>query len=241
MHVNNELGTINDIATIATLAKKKGALVHVDAAQSPGKAELDLANWPIDLLSLSAHKFYGPKGVGALFVRQNPKIRLEPLCYGGGHEMGLRPGTVPTQQVVAMGEAARLVNHQAEQERIRITRLRDHLFDKLTKLNGVHINALHAKRVPHCLNIAFDGVDGEALLYALTDIAVSSGSACTSATLEPSHVLQAIRLPAQLADASIRLSLGRFLDEQDIDFVCEHLRARVQWLRHIAGYGVVTL
>lgn len=236
MHVNNELGTVNDIATLASLAKQKGALVHVDAAQSPGKADINLAEWPIDLLSLSAHKFYGPKGVGALFVRQNPRIRLEPLCYGGGHEKGLRPGTVPTHQVVGMGEAARQLRLQSDEERSRVSRLRDDLYHELTSLGGVRINGLHAERVPHCLNVAFEGVDGEALLYALADIAVSTGSACTSATLEPSHVLRAIGLPARLADASIRISLGRFVEGQDMEFVGEHIRSRVEWLRSISGY-----
>ncbi|MFV0476508.1 MAG: IscS subfamily cysteine desulfurase [Parahaliea sp.] len=217
MHVNNELGTINDIAAIAEHTRAAGVLLHVDAAQSVGKVAVDMRAWPVDLLSLSAHKFYGPKGIGALYVRRNPPVSLQAQIHGGGHERGMRSGTLPTHQIVGMGEAARIARETMVEEAARLLALRQRFWQGVSMLPDVRLNGSPMQRVPGALNIAFGGIDGETLLMALQGLAISSGSACTSASLAPSHVLQAIGLDDELAHASLRFSFGRFTSEADID------------------------
>jgi len=221
MHVNNELGVIQDIQAIGALCREKGILFHVDGAQSVGKIAIDLSALPIDLLSISAHKIYGPKGMGALYVRRRPKINLVAQIHGGGHERGMRSGTLATHQIVGMGEAIALANQNmaAEVERIKV--LRESLWNGLKQLDDVFLNGHETQRVPGILNVSFAGVDGESLMMGLNDIAVSSGSACTSASLEPSYVLKAIGRSDELAHAGIRFSVGRFTTQQDIDYVVQ--------------------
>lgn len=231
MWVNNETGVVQDLAAIAELVKAKGALLHVDAAQAIGKVEVDVSRLPIDLLSLSAHKVYGPKGVGALYVRREPRVRLQPLLYGGGHEHGLRSGTLAVHQLVGMGAAYHLAQQVGSAELPRIAYLRERLWAGLSALGGVYQNTDTAARVPHCLNVFFDGVDGEALLVSLRDVAVSSGSACNSANPEPSHVLLAMGLTRVRAHNSLRLSLGRFTTEAQIDQAIAHFATQLQRLR----------
>ena len=221
MHVNNELGVIQDIASIGDLCRQKGVLFHVDGAQSVGKIAIDLTAMPIDLLSISAHKIYGPKGMGALYVRRRPKINLVAQIHGGGHERGMRSGTLATHQIVGMGEAIALAVSQLEQEGARITSLRELLWNGLQQLDEIYLNGHATQRVPGILNVSFAGVDGESLMMGLNDIAVSSGSACTSASLEPSYVLKAIGRSNELAHAGIRFSVGRFTTQQDIEYVIE--------------------
>lgn len=216
MHVNNEIGTVHDIAALGAVVRERGVLFHVDAAQSTGKLPIDLKALPVDLMSFSAHKTYGPKGVGALYVRRALEVRPDAIIHGGGHERGMRSGTLPTHQIVGMGEAFAIAGAQMHSEGERISRLRDTLMAGLSELSGVHLNGSAEQRVPHNLNLAFDGVDGELLLLSLRDLAVSTGSACTSATVEPSYVLRGIGLPDALAHSSIRLSLGRFTTEDEV-------------------------
>ncbi|MFN3581742.1 MAG: IscS subfamily cysteine desulfurase [Pseudomonas sp.] len=216
MHVNNEIGTINDIAALGSIARAAGVLMHVDAAQSTGKLPIDLRQLPVDLMSLCAHKTYGPKGVGALYVRRDPDIKLEALIHGGGHERGMRSGTLATHQIVGMGESFALAGQCMAAEAERIAGLHQLLLTALAELPDVTLNGSATQRVPHNLNLAFGGVDGELLLLALKDLAVSSGSACNSATVEPSYVLRALGLPDALAQGSLRLSLGRFTTESDV-------------------------
>jgi len=231
MHANNEIGVINDIAAIGAVCRAAGVLFHVDAAQSAGKVPIDLAVMKIDLMSLSAHKMYGPKGIGALFVRRLPPVKLTPQIHGGGHERGLRSGTLATHQIVGFGEAARILREEMERENARIKSLRDRLWSHLKQLGGVHLNGDADRRLPGNLNVAFDGVSGETLLLALDDVAVSSGSACTSATVEPSYVLRALGLPDELAHASLRFTIGRFTTEAEIDRAARRVVEVVERLR----------
>lgn len=231
MHVNNEIGVINDIAALGALVRERGILFHVDAAQSTGKLPINLKQLPVDLMSFSAHKSYGPKGVGALYVRRSPDVRIEALIHGGGHERGMRSGTLAPHQLVGMGEAFALAGVQMKAENQRIAALRTQLLEGLADLDGVSLNGSAEQRVPHNLNLAFAGVDGELLLLALRDLALSTGSACTSASVEPSYVLRTIGLPDELAHSSIRLSLGRFTTEEDIRHAAEVLCKAVSRLR----------
>ncbi|WP_394240108.1 IscS subfamily cysteine desulfurase [Halopseudomonas laoshanensis] len=234
MHVNNEVGTINDIAALGAVAHAGGALMHVDAAQSTGKLPIDLRSLPVDLMSFCAHKTYGPKGIGALFVRRDPQLKLEALIHGGGHERGMRSGTLATHQIVGMGESFALAAQLMEADNQRIAQLRDRLLAGLAELPGVSLNGSAEQRVPHNLNLAFAGVDGELLLLALKDLAVSSGSACNSASVEPSFVLRAMGVPDPLAHSSLRLSLGRFTTQEDIDQAATMLCQVVARLRQAA-------
>ena len=231
MQVNNELGVVNDIAAIGAVVKAAGALLHVDAAQSAGKLPIDLAQLPVDLMSFSAHKVYGPKGIGALFVRRSPDLRLECQIHGGGHERGMRSGTLPTHQAVGMGEAFRLAALALGEESARLHQLRQRLLRGLAQLPGVHLNGHTEHTVPGIVNLAFEGVDGETLLLSLRTLAVSSGSACMSATMEPSYVLRGIGGPDSLAQSALRISFGRFTTDADIDMAIVALREVLPRLR----------
>ncbi|MEM7421281.1 MAG: IscS subfamily cysteine desulfurase [Pseudomonadota bacterium] len=234
MHVNNELGVIQDIQTIGELCRDKGILFHVDGAQSVGKIAIDLAELPVDLLSISAHKMYGPKGMGALFVRRRPKINLVAQIHGGGHERGMRSGTLATHQIVGMGEAISLAVTNLADEGKRIMALREALWKGIEQVGDVYLNGHETQRIPGILNVSFAGVDGESLMMGLNDIAVSSGSACTSASLEPSYVLKAIGRSNELAHAGIRFSVGRFTTQDDIDYVITKVTDVVTRLRDAA-------
>lgn len=231
MHVNNEIGTATDVAAIGAITRARNILFHVDAAQSAGKLPIDLSAWPVDLMSLSAHKVYGPKGIGALFVRRNPQVRIEPQIHGGGHERGMRSGTLPTHQIVGMGEAFEIARQEMAGESERIAGLREQLRTGLQDIEGVRLNGHLQQRVAGILNLSFAGVDGETLLMALKDLAVSSGSACNSATVAPSYVIKALGVADDLALASIRFSLGRFTGEDDIAITLDAVRQTVQRLR----------
>jgi cysteine desulfurase len=234
MHVNNEIGVIQDVAAIGALCREKGVLFHSDAAQSAGKVPIDVNGMNIDLLSLSAHKIYGPKGIGALYVRRKPRVRIEAQIHGGGHERGMRSGTLATHQCVGMGEAYRIAREEmaAEGERIRV--LRDRLFGALKEMPEVYVNGDLDHRVAGNLNISFNFVEGESLIMALKDIAVSSGSACTSASLEPSYVLRALGRNDELAHSSIRFTIGRFTTTEEIDFTARLVREKVNKLRELS-------
>lgn len=234
MHINNEIGTINDIVRLGEIAKQNKAVFHVDAAQSLGKINIDLANSPIDLMSFSGHKIYGPKGVGALYTRRKPRVRLAAQIHGGGHERGLRSGTLPTHQVVGMGEACRIAHEQMNSEYERIKSLRDRLWNGLSDIEEVHINGHLDHTYPGIFNISFNFVEGESLIMALNKLAVSSGSACTSASLEPSYVLRALGRSDELAHSSIRFSIGRFTEEKDIDRAIEEVKNSIQRLRYMS-------
>lgn len=231
MHVNNEIGVLNPIAEIAELTRAKGIVFHVDAAQSTGKLVLDLQALKVDLLSISAHKMYGPKGIGALYVRRNPKVHIEAQIHGGGHERGMRSGTLATHQIVGLGEAAAIAAQEMQQEMQRIQALRDRFWQGLQVLYGIQLNGDAEQRIASNLNISFADVDGETLLMGLKDLALSTGSACTSADIEPSYVLKAIGLPDQLAHSSLRFSFGRYTTEQEIDAALAHVISVVQRLR----------
>jgi cysteine desulfurase len=218
MHVNNELGTVNDVAAIGALCRSRSVLFHVDAAQSVGKIPVDVQAMTIDLMSISAHKLYGPKGIGCLFVRRDPSVKIAAQIHGGGHERGMRSGTLATHQIVGMGEAAAIANRELNQEIEYITALRDKFWSGLQALDCVSLNGTLEHHIPGILNVSFAGVDGETLLMSLHDIAVSTGSACTSATVEPSYVLKTLGLNDELAHASIRFSMGRFTTEEEIDY-----------------------
>ncbi|MBK6286777.1 MAG: IscS subfamily cysteine desulfurase [Gammaproteobacteria bacterium] len=235
MHVNNELGTINDIAALGAVCRERGVLFHVDAAQSAGKMALDLQLLPVDLMSLSAHKMYGPKGAGALYVRRLPRVGLEAQMHGGGHERGMRSGTLATHQVVGMGEAARIAVAEMDQDAARIGALRERLWQKLRTIDGVALNGHPEARLAGALNLRFAGVEGETLIMAMKDLAVSSGSACSSASLEPSHVLRAIGLSDEQAHASIRFSLGRYTSEAEIDIAAAAIGTALARLREVPG------
>ncbi|RRV78918.1 IscS subfamily cysteine desulfurase [Stutzerimonas stutzeri] len=234
MHVNNEIGTINDITAIGELTRARGILFHVDAAQSTGKVEIDLEKMKVDLMSFSAHKTYGPKGVGALYVRRKPRVRLEAQMHGGGHERGMRSGTLATHQLVGMGEAFRIAKQEMEQENERIRALRDRFYKQVEHLEELYVNGSMTARVPHNLNLSFNYVEGESLIMALKDLAVSSGSACTSASLEPSYVLRALGRNDELAHSSIRFTFGRFTTEEEIDYAAQKVCEAVTKLRELS-------
>ncbi len=234
MMVNNELGTITDVAAIGDITRARGIYFHVDAAQATGKVDIDLSTLKVDLMSFSAHKTYGPKGIGALYVRRTPRVRLKAQMHGGGHERGMRSGTLPTHQIVGMGEAFELAGREMVAEQQRLAGLRDRLWQGLQDLEEVYLNGDAQQRVANHLNVSFNFVEGESLMMALKDVAVSSGSACTSATLEPSYVLRALGLSDELAHSSIRFSLGRFTTEADIDAVLAHARFAVEKLRDLS-------
>ncbi|TAN77031.1 MAG: IscS subfamily cysteine desulfurase [Gallionella sp.] len=234
MLVNNEIGVIQDIAAIGEICREKGILFHVDAAQATGKVVIDLQRLKVDLMSFSAHKTYGPKGIGALYVRRKPRVRLEAQMHGGGHERGMRSGTLPTHQIVGMGEAFRLAQLEMAQENERIRMLRDRLLNGLMSMEEVHINGDMEQRVPHNLNLSFNFVEGESLIMAIKDVAVSSGSACTSASLEPSYVLRALGRSDELAHSSIRFSVGRFTTVEEVDYVVELLKNKIGKLRELS-------
>jgi len=234
MHVNNEIGVIQDIQAIGEIARENKVILHVDAAQSPGKEKIDLQAMKVDLMSFSAHKIYGPKGIGALFVRRKPRIRIESQMHGGGHERGMRSGTLPTHQIVGMGEAFRLAEVEMDDDNVRIKALRDRLLDGLKDIEEVYINGDIQHRVPHNLNMSFNFVEGESLIMALKDIAILSGLACTSASLEPSYVLRALGRDDELAHSSLRFSIGRFTTEQDVDHAIKVIRTAVSKLRDLS-------
>jgi cysteine desulfurase len=234
MYVNNEIGVIQDVPAIGEMLRERGIIFHVDAAQATGKIDIDLSSLKVDLMSFSAHKTYGPKGVGALYVRRKPRIRIEAQIHGGGHERGMRSGTLPTHQIVGMGEAFRLAKLEMATENERIRMLRDRLFEGLSTMEEIYVNGDMDRRVPHNLNVSFNYVEGESLIMAVKDLAVSSGSACTSASLEPSYVLRALGRSDELAHSSIRFSVGRFTTEEEIDFAIALLRDKVGKLREMS-------
>ncbi len=234
IHVNNEIGTVNDITAIGELTRSRGILLHVDAAQSTGKVEIDLEKMKVDLMSFSAHKTYGPKGVGALYVRRKPRVRLEAQMHGGGHERGMRSGTLATHQLVGMGEAFRIAKEEMAQENERIRALRDRFYKQVEHLEELYVNGSMTVRVPHNLNLSFNYVEGESLIMALKDLAVSSGSACTSASLEPSYVLRALGRNDELAHSSIRFTFGRFTTEEEIDYAAQKVCEAVTKLRELS-------
>ncbi|MGY3948208.1 IscS subfamily cysteine desulfurase [Aeromonas allosaccharophila] len=234
MHVNNEIGVIQDIKGLGELCRSRKILLHVDAAQSVGKVEIDVEAMKIDLLSLSAHKIYGPKGIGALYVRRKPRVRIEAQMHGGGHERGMRSGTLPTHQIVGMGEAFRIAKEEMVSEGERVMALRQRLWDGLKDIEAVYLNGDLEHRVCGNLNVSFAYVEGESLIMALKDLAVSSGSACTSASLEPSYVLRALGLNDELAHSSIRFSIGRFTTEEEIDYAVKLIRDSIGRLREMS-------
>ena len=234
MAVNNEIGVIQDIDAIGKICREKGVIFHVDAAQATGKMPIDLTKLPVDLMSFSAHKTYGPKGIGALYVRRKPRIRLEAQMHGGGHERGMRSGTLATHQIVGMGEAFRIAKEEMATENERIRMLRDRLYNGLKDIEEVHLNGDMDQRVPHNLNVSFNFVEGESLIMAIKDLAVSSGSACTSASLEPSYVLRALGRSDELAHSSIRFSIGRFTTEEEVDYAIKLLHEKIGKLRELS-------
>ncbi|WP_027589550.1 IscS subfamily cysteine desulfurase [Pseudomonas sp. RL] len=234
MHVNNEIGTINDVAAIGELTRARGILFHVDAAQSTGKVAIDLETMKVDLMSFSAHKTYGPKGIGALYVRRKPRVRLEAQMHGGGHERGMRSGTLATHQIVGMGEAFRIAREEMAQDTAHVLALRDRFLKQVEDMEELYINGSMAHRVPHNLNLSFNYVEGESLIMALKDLAVSSGSACTSASLEPSYVLRALGRNDELAHSSIRFTFGRFTTEEEVDYAAQKVRQAVAKLRELS-------
>ncbi|HEX5372343.1 MAG TPA: IscS subfamily cysteine desulfurase [Aquabacterium sp.] len=234
MFVNNEIGVIQDIPAIGALCREKGIVFHVDAAQATGKVAIDLATLPVDLMSLASHKTYGPKGIGALYVRRKPRVRLEAQMHGGGHERGMRSGTLPTHQIVGMGEAFRIAREEMAAENVRVKALRDRLLAGLQEIEQIFVNGDLQQRVAHNLNISFNYVEGESLIMGIKGIAVSSGSACTSASLEPSYVLRALGRSDELAHSSLRMTIGRFTTEEEVDFVVATLKDRVAKLRELS-------
>lgn len=234
MSVNNEIGVVQDIEAIGEITREKGIIFHVDAAQATGKVVIDLQKLKVNLMSFSAHKTYGPKGIGALYVRRKPRIRIEAQMHGGGHERGMRSGTLATHQIVGMGEAFRIAREEMATENERIRMLRDRLLRGLSEMEETYVNGDMEQRVPHNLNISFNFVEGESLIMAVKDVAVSSGSACTSASLEPSYVLRALGRNDELAHSSIRFTVGRFTTEQDVDYVINLLKTKISKLRDLS-------
>ena len=234
MYVNNEIGVIQDIAQLGEICRAKGVIFHVDAAQATGKVVIDLQQLKVDLMSFSAHKTYGPKGIGALYVRRKPRIRLEAQMHGGGHERGLRSGTLATHQIVGMGEAFRIAREEMATENERVRMLRDRLLSGLQDMEEVYVNGDMYSRVPHNLNISFNYVEGESLIMAIKDVAVSSGSACTSASLEPSYVLRALGRNDELAHSSTRFTIGRFTTEEEIDYTIDLVKSKIGKLRELS-------
>ena len=234
MIVNNEIGVIQDIAAIGAICREKGVIFHVDAAQGTGKVEIDVATLPVDLMSLTSHKTYGPKGIGALFVRRKPRIRIEAQMHGGGHERGMRSGTLPTHQIVGMGEAYRIAKAEMGEENRRIRVLHQRMLDGLKNVEQVFINGHADQRVPHNLNMSFNYVEGESLMMGIKGLAVSSGSACTSASLEPSYVLRALGRSDELAHSSLRMTIGRWTTEAEIDYAVDTIKTNVAKLRDLS-------
>jgi cysteine desulfurase len=234
MFVNNEIGVIQDIAAIGQLCRERGVVFHVDAAQATGKVAIDVSSLPIDLMSLASHKTYGPKGIGALYVRRKPRVRIEAQMHGGGHERGMRSGTLPTHQIVGMGEAFRIARDEMGTESERIRMLHNKLLNGLTDIEQVFVNGDLERRVPHNLNVSFNFVEGESLIMGVKGLAVSSGSACTSASLEPSYVLRALGRSDELAHSSLRMTIGRFTTEEEIDYAVSTLKDRVAKLRELS-------
>ena len=234
MHVNNELGTLNDIAAIGKLCRENKVFFHVDAAQSAGKTAIDVEAMQVDMMSFSAHKIYGPKGIGALYVRRKPRVRIEAQMHGGGHERGMRSGTLPTHQIVGMGAAFKLGAEVLAEESVRIKKLRTRLWEGVSDMQEVYLNGSSNQHVPGIINISFAYVEGESLIMALRDLAVSSGSACTSASLEPSYVLRALGLNDEMAHSSIRFSIGRYTSEKDVDDAIAKVRHAVEKLRELS-------
>src|SRR6476469_1035441 len=234
MFVNNEIGVIQDIPAIGAMCRERGIIFHVDAAQATGKVEIDLAALPVDLMSLASHKTYGPKGIGALYVRRKPRVRIEAQMHGGGHERGMRSGTLATHQIVGMGEAFRIARAEMGADNERIRMLRDKLLAGLKDMEEVYVNGDLEHRVPHNLNVSFNFVEGESLIMGIKELAVSSGSACTSASLEPSYVLRALGRNDELAHSSIRFTVGRFTTEQDVDYVINLLKTKIAKLRDLS-------
>jgi cysteine desulfurase len=234
MQVNNEIGVVQDIAAIGAICRERGIVFHVDAAQATGKVAIDLATLPVDLMSLASHKTYGPKGIGALYVRRKPRVRIEAQMHGGGHERGMRSGTLPTHQIVGMGEAFRIAREEMGTELERVRMLRKRLVDGLADIEQTFLNGHADQRVPHNVNISFNFVEGESLIMGIKGIAVSSGSACTSASLEPSYVLRALGRSDELAHSSLRMTIGRFTTEEEIDYVVSTLKDRVAKLRELS-------
>jgi len=234
MFVNNEIGVIQDMPAIGALCREKGIIFHVDAAQATGKVDIDMATLPIDLMSLASHKTYGPKGIGALYVRRKPRVRLEAQMHGGGHERGMRSGTLPTHQIVGMGEAFRIAKLEMAQDNAKARALHDRLINGLKDVEQVFLNGHATKRVPHNINMSFNFVEGESLIMGIKGLAVSSGSACTSASLEPSYVLRALGRSDELAHSSLRMTVGRWSTEDEIDFAIETIRTNVHKLRELS-------
>jgi len=234
MFVNNEIGVIQDIAAIGAICREKGVIFHVDAAQATGRVDIDLGVLPVDLMSLTSHKTYGPKGIGALFVRRKPRVRIEAQMHGGGHERGMRSGTLPTHQIVGMGEAYRIAKEEMHAENERIRALQQRLLNGLKGVEEVFLNGHPEKRVPHNLNMSFNFVEGESLIMGIKGLAVSSGSACTSASLEPSYVLRALGRSDELAHSSLRMTIGRFTTEEEIDYAVETIKKNVTKLRELS-------
>jgi cysteine desulfurase len=234
MFVNNEIGVIQDVTAIGNLCREKGIIFHVDAAQATGKVEIDMAQLPIDLMSLASHKTYGPKGIGALYVRRKPRIRLEAQMHGGGHERGMRSGTLPTHQCVGMGEAFRIAKLEMAQDNAKARALHDRLINGLSDMEQVFLNGHATQRVPHNINMSFNFVEGESLIMGIKGLAVSSGSACTSASLEPSYVLRALGRSDELAHSSLRMTIGRWSTEEDIDYAIKTIRENVAKLRDLS-------
>jgi cysteine desulfurase len=234
MFVNNEIGVIQDIPAIGAICREKGVLFHVDAAQATGKVEIDIAKLPVDLMSLASHKTYGPKGIGALYVRRKPRVRLEAQMHGGGHERGMRSGTLPTHQIVGMGEAFRIAREEMAKDNEHARQLQKRLLDGLKDVEQVFINGNLEHRVPQNLNISFNFVEGESLIMGIKGLAVSSGSACTSASLEPSYVLRALGRSDELAHSSLRMTIGRFTTEEEIDYAVQTIRQNVAKLRELS-------
>jgi cysteine desulfurase len=234
MMVNNEIGVIQPVAEIGEICRAKGIVFHCDAVQAAGKIEIDLQKLKIDLLTVTAHKVYGPKGIGALYVRRKPRVRIEAQIHGGGHERGFRSGTLATHQIVGMGEAFRLAKAEMATENVRIRALRDRLWNGIKDMEEVYVNGDMERRTPHNLNVSFNFVEGESLIMAIKDVAVSSGSACTSASLEPSYVLRALGRSDELAHSSIRFTLGRFTTEEEIDYVVQLMRGKIAKLRELS-------
>ena len=234
MHVNNEIGVIQDITAIGNMCREKGIIFHVDAAQSTGKVEIDLEKLPVDLMSLASHKTYGPKGIGALYVRRKPRVRLEAQMHGGGHERGMRSGTLPTHQCVGMGEAFRIAKLEMAHDIVHARHLQQRLLNGLKDIEQVFVNGHLTQRVPHNLNISFNYVEGESLIMAIKDLAVSSGSACTSSSLEPSYVLHSLGVAEELSHTSIRFGIGRFTTEEEVDFAINLVRSKIQKLRELS-------
>jgi cysteine desulfurase len=234
MFVNNEIGVIQDVQAIGTLCRSRGIVFHSDAAQATGRVDIDLAKLPIDLMSLTSHKTYGPKGIGALFVRRKPRIRIEAQMHGGGHERGMRSGTLPTHQIVGMGKAYEIARLEMHEENKRIQALHDRLLKGLSSIEESFINGHPTQRVPHNLNMSFNYVEGESLIMGIKGLAVSSGSACTSASLEPSYVLRALGRSDELAHSSLRMTIGRWSTEEQIDFAVAAIQENVARLRELS-------